>query len=195
MKLTDVGIAKHEKEISGTLCGTLLYLAPEVLAGEMYDSKADMYSFGVILWEMWYAETAFQTEIFSPSQFQLPDDVRGDLRPSHIEGTHQPWGLWQLVMQTCWDSKPGNRLTAKESWNALDKLHQYQEQTMPSGLLKHDPLQEAPQSQSTAANRPIPLKPKPALKPRPKPPIPPPKPKRAAVSFSNKNGDENVHFQ
>ena len=156
MKLTDVGIAKHEKEISGTFCGTLLYLAPEVMAGEMYDSKADMYSFGLILWEMWYAETVFQTEIFSHSQFKLPNDIREALRPSHIDGTHEPWGLWQLVMMSCWDSKPGNRPTAEESWNALDKFHQCQEETTPSGLLKHDPLPEAPQSQSTAANRPIP---------------------------------------
>lgn len=109
VKLSDVGVTKQEKEISGTVCGSLLYMAPEVLAGEMYDKRADMYSFGVLLWEMWYAETAFEIELFTqPSQFQLLDQIKDGLRPSHIKGTHEPlgpWGMWKKVMETCWSSE------------------------------------------------------------------------------------------
>ena len=43
MKLADVGVAKHEKEITGTMIGTSLYLAPEVFEGRVYNSKADMF--------------------------------------------------------------------------------------------------------------------------------------------------------
>ena len=71
MKLSDVGVAKRERDISGTFCGTLLYLAPEVLDGGFYDSKADMYSFGIVLLEMWYAMTAFHVELASRNQLQL----------------------------------------------------------------------------------------------------------------------------
>ena len=53
MKLADVGVAKHEKEITGTMVGTSRYLAPEVRKGRIYNSKADMYSFGFVLWEIW----------------------------------------------------------------------------------------------------------------------------------------------
>ncbi|XP_022806969.1 uncharacterized protein LOC111344030 [Stylophora pistillata] len=119
VKLSDVGVTKQEKEISGTVCGSLLYMAPEVLAGEMYDKRADMYSFGVLLWEMWYAETAFEIELFTqPSQFQLLDQIKDGLRPSHIKGTHEPlgpWGMWKKVMETCWLSEPKERLTAETS--------------------------------------------------------------------------------
>lgn len=50
VKLADVGVAKHEKEITGTMVGTSLYLAPEVREGRIYNSKADIYSFGFVLW-------------------------------------------------------------------------------------------------------------------------------------------------
>lgn len=205
MKLTDVGVAKHEQDISGTFCGTLLYSAPEVKDGQVYDTKADMYSFGMIMWEMWYAETAFQSDLTSRTQSQLLNDIRKGLRPKHIEGTRQPWGMWQSVMKTCWDNEPHNRLTAEQSWGALKKLQQLQEQEMHSGLpTQHDPLPETSQSKSTAERRPNPSKPKPPIKPRPaapkqqprsKPPIPAPKPKRTSVAFSNKPGDKNIHFQ
>ena len=35
-----------------TRCGTPAWTAPEVLRGEMYSEKADLYSFGIIMWEV-----------------------------------------------------------------------------------------------------------------------------------------------
>jgi serine/threonine protein kinase len=34
------------------ICGTIHYLAPEVYMGEKYTSKADIYSLGIVLWEL-----------------------------------------------------------------------------------------------------------------------------------------------
>lgn len=189
------------------MCGTLLYLAPEVLDGQIYDSKADMYSFGMVLWEMWYAKTVFETELASRSHFKLLNDIRGGLRPGHLGHTQQPWGLWQLVMQTCWDGEPQHRLTAQQSRKELERLNEKLQQKMemqnvspPETMLHHYPGHELP-----AAEKNHPLKPQTAPKPRlaskpkvaQKPPVAP-KPKtqkRASVSFSSQTEDANVHFQ
>lgn len=200
VKLTDVGVAKHEKEISGTLCGTLLYLAPEVLSGQMYDSKADMYSFGVILWEMWYAQTAFQSEFACRSQFQLLDGIREGLRPNYIQGMHQPWKMWKLVMETCWSKEPHLRLSAKESWEVFEKL---QEKVRGEFSTEHNLLAEVPQMSpghgKPAVFNPLPLKLKAATKPQPvQKQQPAPKPntaKHASVSFSTKTDEANVCLQ
>jgi serine/threonine-protein kinase TNNI3K len=52
-KLTDFGVSRQHA--GGTMTagiGTLLWMAPEVMAGEQYDEKADVFSFGVLLAEI-----------------------------------------------------------------------------------------------------------------------------------------------
>ncbi|KAL9963752.1 hypothetical protein ACROYT_G027286 [Oculina patagonica] len=191
VKLTDAGVAKREKDISGTMCGTLLYLAPEVLDGLTYDSKSDMYSFGMILWEMWYAKTAFQTELASRTQFQLLNDIREGLRPRHIGGTRQPWGMWQLVMETCWDKEPQHRLTALQTKTELEKLQKKMEKQSLSPAAT-EPNSSPSKPQPAPKSR---LAPKPQVAPKPRPAPKPNTPKRASVSFSIKTEDANVHFQ
>ena len=40
------------QQLSASLCLLRRWLAPEVLAGKSYDCASDVYSFGMILWEM-----------------------------------------------------------------------------------------------------------------------------------------------
>ncbi|CAK0777090.1 hypothetical protein CVIRNUC_004450 [Coccomyxa viridis] len=54
-KIGDVGLARTmiESQLSTASCfGTLTYAAPEVLLRQKCSSKVDMFSFGVVLWEM-----------------------------------------------------------------------------------------------------------------------------------------------
>ena len=59
MKISDVGVSKAAIDITGTLTGTPVYIAAEVFHYEKYDCKADIYSLGIILWEMWHGKPAF----------------------------------------------------------------------------------------------------------------------------------------
>ncbi|KAG1691968.1 hypothetical protein DVH05_025948 [Phytophthora capsici] len=52
-KLTDFGISREQVDRTMTAgVGTSLWMAPEVMLGERYDDKADMFSFGVLLSEL-----------------------------------------------------------------------------------------------------------------------------------------------
>jgi serine/threonine-protein kinase TNNI3K len=52
-KLSDFGISRERLDRTMTAgVGSSLWMAPEVMLGERYDDKADMFSFGVVLSEM-----------------------------------------------------------------------------------------------------------------------------------------------
>ena len=118
-----MGVVRQENEIACTVCGTSIYLAPEVFEGQIYNSKADMYSFGYALWELWYGETAFEAALTSRSEHKLLEEVtKRDLRPTHIRETLHPWGIWQHVMTSCWNKEPSSRLTARKSLQCLERV-------------------------------------------------------------------------
>jgi serine/threonine protein kinase len=54
IKLADFGFAREFKEtlISETICGSPLYMAPEILNHENYNIKSDLWSLGIILYQM-----------------------------------------------------------------------------------------------------------------------------------------------
>jgi serine/threonine protein kinase len=58
VKLADFGLARSyvdgEIDLMSTICGSPLYMAPELLTNKNYNSKADLWSYGVMMYEMLY---------------------------------------------------------------------------------------------------------------------------------------------
>ncbi|KAH6694127.1 serine/threonine-protein kinase unc-51 [Plectosphaerella plurivora] len=54
LKLADFGFARvlPSTSLADTLCGSPLYMAPEILGYQRYDAKADLWSVGTVLFEM-----------------------------------------------------------------------------------------------------------------------------------------------
>lgn len=48
-------MAAHDGQVPGIKYGTVQYLAPEVLNTHIMTKKADVYSFGIIMWEVWHS--------------------------------------------------------------------------------------------------------------------------------------------
>ena len=66
LKIVDFGIARLRSATGvtrkGTVLGTLNYMAPEQMAGEQVDSRADIFSFGAVLYEILSYRRAFPGE-------------------------------------------------------------------------------------------------------------------------------------
>ncbi|KAI9097275.1 hypothetical protein DFS34DRAFT_116130 [Phlyctochytrium arcticum] len=64
LKLADFGFARAlpQQSLASTLCGSPLYMAPEILRGDRYDAKADLWSFGAILYEMVTGRPPFKAQ-------------------------------------------------------------------------------------------------------------------------------------
>ena len=62
LKLADFGFARSlpSTSLAETLCGSPLYMAPEILRYEKYDAKADLWSVGTVLYEMIVGKPPFR---------------------------------------------------------------------------------------------------------------------------------------
>ena len=103
-------------EGTGTISGTLSYMAPEVLRGEAGDSRSDLWALGVVLYEASCGKLPFpggtSLEVVSAVLHQQPA-----LLPEHI-----PPGL-AAVLQRCLAKEPAQRYQqAAEVHAALEAL-------------------------------------------------------------------------
>ena len=62
LKIADFGFARSlpSTSLAETLCGSPLYMAPEILRYEKYDAKADLWSVGTVLFEMMVGKPPFR---------------------------------------------------------------------------------------------------------------------------------------
>lgn len=108
VKLLDFGLAKvlenadpsaNEVYTMSGETGSFRYMAPEVAKGESYNHKADVYSFGIILWEMFAGKKSFTTLRSEEEYFDLVVDrcVRPPLQDEW------PIALCSLISE-CWDT-------------------------------------------------------------------------------------------
>lgn len=77
-KLGDFGIAQHRNRThTGELCGTLSFMAPEVLRGEIIDRRSDIFALGATGYCLRYGHPPFETptEVLSSSALRLPPPV------------------------------------------------------------------------------------------------------------------------
>ena len=59
-KIGDFGFSKSVEEATKSHCGTPNFMAPEILAGKSYDKQVDIWSLGVLLFYMLFADYPFK---------------------------------------------------------------------------------------------------------------------------------------
>ncbi|XP_015897875.3 serine/threonine-protein kinase STY17 isoform X2 [Ziziphus jujuba] len=105
VKVADFGVARVQAQ-SGVMTaetGTYRWMAPEVIEHKPYDHKADVFSFGIVLWELLTGELPYS--LLTPVQAAVGVVQKG-LRPTIPKNTHPRVAE---LLDRCWQQDPTRR--------------------------------------------------------------------------------------
>ncbi|XP_060251470.1 serine/threonine-protein kinase ULK2 isoform X9 [Ovis aries] len=82
IKIADFGFARylHSNMMAATLCGSPMYMAPEVIMSQHYDAKADLWSIGTVIYQCLVGKPPFQAN--SPQDLRMFYEKNRNLMPS-----------------------------------------------------------------------------------------------------------------
>ncbi|XP_075051261.1 serine/threonine-protein kinase ULK2 [Mixophyes fleayi] len=82
IKIADFGFARYLQSnmMAATLCGSPMYMAPEVIMSQHYDAKADLWSIGTVIYQCLVGKPPFQAN--SPQDLRLFYEKNKNLVPS-----------------------------------------------------------------------------------------------------------------
>lgn len=124
VKVTDFGIAKMPdknkgKTITDSAIGTVYYISPEQAAGKSIDTRSDLYSFGVMMYEMATGVLPFDDEQpISVLMMQIHDRPL----PPRQHNKKIPRGLERLILTTMEKDPKRRYQTAKDIFRQIRRL-------------------------------------------------------------------------
>ncbi|XP_060898698.1 leucine-rich repeat serine/threonine-protein kinase 1 isoform X1 [Labrus mixtus] len=122
IKLSDYGISRqsfHEGALG--VEGTPGYQAPEIRPGIVYDAKVDMFSYGMVLYEL----LSGQRPALGHHQLQISKKLSKGIRPVLGSLEEVQFTCLQTLLTECWDTKPEKRPVSAQC------LRQMQEPSFP----------------------------------------------------------------
>ncbi|OHT04631.1 TKL family protein kinase [Tritrichomonas foetus] len=105
-KLCDFGLSRYTDEPNDNKpggVGTVNWMAPEIIKGKVYTEKSDVYSYGILLWEMLTGNTPYS----DMNTMKVRDEVAyNNMRPK-IPPTCSP--KLERLIKKCWENDPMKR--------------------------------------------------------------------------------------
>ncbi|POG62477.1 kinase-like domain-containing protein, partial [Rhizophagus irregularis DAOM 181602=DAOM 197198] len=101
--ISDLGFCGPADKPLKSVYGNLPYIAPEVIAGKVNTFKSDIYSIGILMWEISSGQPPF---IKYEHDYDLAINIINGIRPKIISGTPLEY---KNLMKQCWDANPSNR--------------------------------------------------------------------------------------
>jgi serine/threonine protein kinase len=100
--------------------GNLPYIAPEVIVGKGYTKASNIYSIGMLMWEISSEHPPF---VNYEDDYDLAMDIVNGMRPKVIYGTPSKY---KKLMEQCWDANPTKRpdvITVLDKISEINKLY------------------------------------------------------------------------
>lgn len=120
IKITDFGVARmleNNMELTGQM-GTCHWMAPEVLNNQPYSLEADVYSYGIVLWEVVAREIPYN----GTNPMTIPVRVIRGERPNLSQiSSNCPESVKNLI-RACLDGIPQRRPNFNQILDVLEKL-------------------------------------------------------------------------
>ena len=116
VKVGDFGFSRiKEANATMTRCGTPCWTAPEIITGGKYDEKVDVYSFGIVVWEVLTHRRPFADRAFA------------DVALAVVEGKRPPVpascpAALRSLMEACWHADPTKRPSMEDVVTRLDAI-------------------------------------------------------------------------
>jgi serine/threonine protein kinase len=117
VKLGDFGIARFSTQVSGSgnLMGTPAYLSPEQILGNLQDSRSDLFSLGIVLYQMSTGIRPFDGDSAVAVCAQIISSA--PLPPSHHNPSLPP--AFDHVVMRCLSKNPADRYPTAEDLAAF----------------------------------------------------------------------------
>ncbi|KAL2751538.1 mitogen-activated protein kinase kinase kinase 13 isoform X1 [Vespula maculifrons] len=109
VKISDFGTSREWNEISTRMsfAGTVAWMAPEIIRNEPCSEKVDIWSYGVVLWELLSGEIPYKDVDSSAIIWGVGNNsLHLPIPASCPEG-------YRLLVKQCWAAKPRNRPSFK----------------------------------------------------------------------------------
>ncbi len=115
LKILDFGLARLLKTpgvdvstmtaASGTVCGTLPYMAPEQLRGDRLDARTDIWAAGAVLYELSTGKRPFEETLGT----KLVDDILHSMPPLPSASNRRLSPALEAIIVKCLEKNPENR--------------------------------------------------------------------------------------
>ncbi|XP_051941726.1 mitogen-activated protein kinase kinase kinase 7-like isoform X2 [Hippocampus zosterae] len=120
LKICDFGTACDIQTYMTNNKGSAAWMAPEVFEGSNYSEKCDVFSWGIILWEVLTRKKPFDE--IGGSAFCIMWAVHRGTRPPLIKDLPVPI---ETLMTHCWDKEPNQRPSMEQIKNTMSNLMKY----------------------------------------------------------------------
>src|SRR5205823_2221945 len=111
--ISDLGFCGPANKPLNSVYGNLPYIAPEVISGKETTFASDIYSFGMLMWEISSGQPPFSNY---KHDFDFVMDINNGMRPKVVSGTPIEY---QSLMEQCWDADPLKRPDIYTLWEKI----------------------------------------------------------------------------